>query len=121
MIVQGFPRDYATNTPIPLLAPKDNTNAEIIPEFLIRKDEGSLIGHAKHAEDRQDRRKLDVFIVLFEARNSRRADFSERRELLLRQVQAVPSPDCFFDKKCPIEAKLPFHLRSIRSSKVLPS
>ena len=31
------------------------------------------------------------------------------------------APDCFFDKKCPIEAKLPFHLRSISSSKVLPS
>jgi len=53
MIVQGLREITQRTRRSPFLAPKDNTNAEIVPELLVRKDKCSFIGHAKHAEDRR--------------------------------------------------------------------
>ena len=58
--------------------------------------------------------------LLLEARHGRRADLGQRRQLPLRQRSFAAAPDRFVDKCRPIKVKVPFHLRSIRSSKSFP-
>jgi hypothetical protein len=64
-------------------------------------------------------RELQVLLRLLEARDGERAHLGERSELLLRQPQAAPGPDRFFDKRRPIDLKLPFHRLSMREEVVV--
>lgn len=85
MIVQGLTRDYAANPLFPILPIKNDANSEIISIFWVRKREIAFIRHAENAKDREHGRKLNIFVILLEARNCRRAHAGKRRELLLGQ------------------------------------
>src|SRR5260370_42002510 len=121
MIVERFARDSAANTFFSIRSREGRTTADIVGRSRIGEDQRSPIGQTQRIEDREWRRKLNVFRILLEGRNSWRADLRERGELALGHVQAFPALDCFFDKNRPIEEKLPFHLRSMRLRRLSPS
>src|SRR6202048_4658800 len=121
MVIERLARDAAADACLAVLPPESDGIAGIAAERLVGKDQIAPVRHAEHPKDCQDRRKLNVLLIVLETRDRRRADLGQRGELLLRELHSSPAADCFFDKNWPIELKLPFHRRSIRSSRFFPS
>lgn len=86
MIVKRLTRNPAADALVAFLSPKHDRLRVVALKLFVRKIQRSFVSHAKHIKDRQNRGELNVFLVLLEARDGRRTDLCQRRELLLRQI-----------------------------------
>src|SRR6266540_3013829 len=119
VVVECLARNAAADFGFAVPAPEYDAVVGVALVY-VGKGQRAFVGHAEHTGDCENGRNLKVLLRILEAGNRRRAHLCQQGQLLLGQVHSSSSADRFFDKNWPIELKLPFHRRSMRSSRFCP-